>query len=823
MRNEKFLPSSLPANTLQLDLNHYGLKSLQEDFFARVKYLEKVDLSNNEIVYIAEETFINLGFLRFLDLSHNRLTVLTMDTLSGLNKLERLKLDNNNIKAIEFGAFNHLPSIKRIDISDNPLICDCNLAWLLDWLEVAGTRAQCDSPPSLHQVMVRKLKSSQLTCDVPIIPTIGDQRGTKPVIDMEITPHRPQISFAGDSLKLDCHVGLLTNDILIRWFHNSSLLSHSDSTVSITNLPPSKHQARPGHTSQLSVARLEKSHSGNWTCSALIDTGLVQNISVSVAVISSTVLLCPPTVTNTSKGLYHWSATLPSHTATQTCHNSSGPRQASLTHACRQDGVWDVLNDTDCGHVSGVTENLYRFAYMNDSDFDRNTLIQSARQLLEFTGDSVKFRDGMDLVYLSTVLENYLPYLTASSHELAGLLVDIVANTMKMSPDIIYQGQLLGHAASRLIASIANISRIVPAFQHQLNSLSVEGYKVSPSSFAGISCSWISQRPHGRSFHCTENKESLANQAATVLGRVQVPTTLYYQLKLLDRNVNLATHLSFSVFSNSSLFPQVHSKGSDMTVVSSCVLGSTIVAVEPFNLSQPVYVMLRLSARYRGVASVPAVWDSRANSGLGAWQSQYCSLMTARADSSVFSCNRLGHFALLADRKQVGDINTENIQHTFTSNHVDTAVYISIIVSILLLCITICVFTYLYTRIRVTRKLKHALPNFWMSLIFLLVFYSLSTLVTAVPPLCQTVGLLLHYFSLTTCLWLTVISSIIYRKLVNPSDLMKHNTNPYVLNPQVGSELNLYCVNSLNVCCRRRYTWEGVRRRSTGSRWVSTI
>ena len=43
----------------------------------------------------------------------------------------------------------------------------------------------------------------------------------------------------------------------------------------------------------------------------------------------------------------------------------------------------------------------------------------------------------MDIVYLSTVLENYLPYLTASSHELAGLLVDIVRTMKDLSLNVI--------------------------------------------------------------------------------------------------------------------------------------------------------------------------------------------------------------------------------------------------------------------------------------------------------------------------------------------------------------------------------------------------
>ena len=114
-----------------------------------------------------------MGFLKFLDLSYNKLTVLTTNTLSGLHKLERLKINNNQIKTIELGAFDHLPSIKRIDVGDNPLICDCNIAWMLAWLDVVGTKAMCGSPPSLGNTMIKKLKTNDLTCDVPMIPTLG--------------------------------------------------------------------------------------------------------------------------------------------------------------------------------------------------------------------------------------------------------------------------------------------------------------------------------------------------------------------------------------------------------------------------------------------------------------------------------------------------------------------------------------------------------------------------------------------------------------------------------------------------------------------------
>ena len=147
----------------------------------------------------------------------------------------------------------------------------------------------------------------------------------------------------------------------------------------------------------------------------------------------------------------------------------------TVRYTCELTGQWGHLNDSQCAHTSNVTEMLFSFAYMNKSDFDQNSLVlvESARQLLKFTQEAEKFADGMDIVYLSTVLENYVPYL-ASNHELASLLVDIAGNVMRMAPHIVSQGQLFGHAATRLIATIANISRIVPAFHHNRATIAVQ-------------------------------------------------------------------------------------------------------------------------------------------------------------------------------------------------------------------------------------------------------------------------------------------------------------------------------------------------------------
>ena len=153
-------------------------------------------------------------------------------------------------------------------------------------------------------------------------------------------------------------------------------------------------------------------------------------------------------------------------------------------------------------------------------------------------------------------------------------------------------------------------------------------------------------------------------------------------------------------------------------VISSCIIGSTVVAVEAFNLSEPVYVILKLRA---GAAAqpqpVPAWWDPRANTGLGAWQPGYCRMMKARRDRAVFSCHRLGYYALLGDlsskrRPRAGQEDLTSSTHP--------AVYAGTAVALICLVSSVFIFVHLFTSINMTKKLKHSLPNLWLSVTFLL-------------------------------------------------------------------------------------------------------
>ena len=88
--------------------------------------------------------------------------------------------------------------------------------------------------------------------------------------------------------------------------------------------------------------------------------------------------------------------------------------------------------------------------------------------------------------------------------------------------------------------------------------------------------------------------------------------------------------------------------------------------------------------------------------------------------------------------------------------------------------------------------------------------------------LCQVTGMLIHYFTLTSMLWLAIASSIIHHKLVNPTDKPIRHANPYVVNPEVNKNCSVDIIY-FNQFYRKRFMLGLVMEKNTKSQlFVST-
>ena len=194
---------------------------------------------------------------------------------------------------------------------------------------------------------------------------------------------------------------------------------------------------------------------------------------------------------------------------------------------------------------------------------------------------------------------------------------------------ISFTAQKRGFACKRLLGVVKNITSAVSSFKHQSagGGLAIESFQPSPAHFGGLTCTWystdtpsmtvhkIGQRfTPKRVFHCAQSNKTLPSQGKKILASLVVPVTLFQQLKRTNMGDNLdATtrrsqfqSLTFSAYSNSSLFPTVSTGkhgnaekqnrfGADhVDNVDTFVIGATLGGVGNFNLTEePVYVVLR--------------------------------------------------------------------------------------------------------------------------------------------------------------------------------------------------------------------------------------
>ncbi|XP_072043499.1 toll-like receptor 6 [Amphiura filiformis] len=115
--------SQYTQNTIKAILNIFKSHNLQ--------YL---DLHSNSISAIDKEEAMLLGNLTWLDLSYNQLV--SLDNLQNLNHMHTLILSGNKIAVVPesiLSQSNH-QELQTLELENNPLLCDCSVMALREWL-----------------------------------------------------------------------------------------------------------------------------------------------------------------------------------------------------------------------------------------------------------------------------------------------------------------------------------------------------------------------------------------------------------------------------------------------------------------------------------------------------------------------------------------------------------------------------------------------------------------------------------------------------------------------------------------------------------------
>ncbi|XP_047449206.1 adhesion G protein-coupled receptor A3 [Mugil cephalus] len=761
-------PDSFPNRTVTLILNNNKIQELRNGSFFGLSALEKLDLRSNVISRIEPGAFLGLKALKRLDLSNNSIGCLNVDIFKGLASLSRLNLSGNMFSSLAQGTFDSLVSLKALEFQTPYLLCDCNLLWLLRWIKdrnISVRNTKCSYPQSLQGQLITSIRPELLTCDAPLeLPSF------------QLTPSQRQVVFQGDSLPFQCQASFVAEDMQVLWYQNGRMVK-SNATQGIF-IEKRIVQNCSLIASALTISNIQPGFTGNWECRVRTSRGNTTR-TVHIEVLQSSAKYCAPERVSNNKGEFRWPRTFAGITAYLPCNRlpssagtysgSPGEEQRAWRY-CNREGQWAEEDYSRCQFQKDVTRFLY---VINQMPLNESNVVTRARRLLLYTIDAANFSDKMDIIFVAEMIEKFGKFVEKFK-DLGEVMVSMASNLMLADERVLWMAQREAMACSRIIACLQKIAvyRLATAQAFSLTSpnIALEAHAVRANDWNGMTC-MLFQRPSPErtpgqdrqlTFKCnTTSFSSILHKSTIVEASLQLPQSLFTQAALPGQVDDTVYKLHLLGFRNGKFFPSTGNSsqladGGKRRSVAAPVIMAKIDGMSLRVLRTPVNITLRRFAR--GSDAVSACWNFSLAGGHGGWQSDGCRILDHHDNFTTISCNSLGNYGLLMDLSSV-----EYLSPSIQPLH--PVIYATTI--ILLLCLLTIIISYIYHHrsVRVSRKCWHMLVNLCFHICLTCGVFVGGINQTRHSSVCQAVGILLHYSTLATALWVGVTARNIYKQV----------------------------------------------------------
>ena len=174
-------------NITEINLENNQITILPTHGFADLPKFETLHLDNNIIRKIEKEAFKNLPMLKYIfGLENNHIEGnITKDMFVGLDSLTSIEFENNLITSME-NLFTSLPSLVHMSVYDNPLHCDCAIAWMRSLLysnKLSGLGTRCETPKDFEdkQVFSFPAEGCPIPTNTPTPTTTATSTTTRPI------------------------------------------------------------------------------------------------------------------------------------------------------------------------------------------------------------------------------------------------------------------------------------------------------------------------------------------------------------------------------------------------------------------------------------------------------------------------------------------------------------------------------------------------------------------------------------------------------------------------------------------------------------------
>ncbi|CAH2267877.1 jg13008 [Pararge aegeria aegeria] len=745
--------SNLWTDVISLNLSGNVISTLSREL--HLPNLQKLDLSKNQISLIESDAFYNMTSLQRLDLSYNQISNIYKDMFKSLVNLERFILSQNHISVLSMGTFDYLVGLKQLDITDNPLICDCELLWVGDWARNTSVKLvgspKCAFPENMVNKTVRKLR---IFLDLSVCGSV------LPSNTLIVKPNHDQVVFEGDTLVLTCNAPFASVVAMyeLKWDH--PMLEICDVNITNTDM-----QEEGLAETSVFFHNISLYHMGNWTCMYNDQNRIRHNYTVQILVLSKHTQYCKTDHTLGNKGLYSWPQLLLNRTASVPCRSGDG----LAYRYCNGNATWSPANTTQCAYISNITKLLQQFALLNVSLVQYSALNATERLSMlikEKTYPLAEISDPDDVMFIAQAIRNYMQYISEETY-LGSKLLDVISSAMNISAPVMSRAETLYGSCTDMAKAAEEIS---------LYTRNVEAHKI----------------PQSLLYSTTDFGSMLQVKPQDVVVAVYDVASLFPLLPAVDDGP-MRGHRSKDYYGRST-------KREDMNMeITSPVIGFQLAnASLRGELLEPIIATVR-GRSMGGVDGRAATWDPHTRRWTD--NASDCKISHVVSEMIIMSCTKLAYVGLLQN-VETGIYGARTDGARFKVSH--PAIYVGSL--ILIGSVSCATLTYImcYPAIQMAKKSKHALINTWIAIGLLCFLYTLGIYQTEDVKLCQILGLLIHYLSLSCLLWMCVTASNMYKwvtKTHNPVRTPEDDIPPDV--PIQKPILGLYLVGwgiALIVC-----------------------
>ncbi|PIK37897.1 hypothetical protein BSL78_25274 [Apostichopus japonicus] len=184
--------NSLPSKMTTIVF--YGLDNFPVEFLSHAggERLLRLVIRNSNFEYLPANAFANLSSLENVEIHNGSLLSIDKDALNGLGNLTKLEMTRNRLSTLPEGLFQSTPYLGVLNIHENPWSCDCNLKWLIAYIELItiDNLTECVSPTEMSGKVISLLSESDFQCnDVSFSARLTSSSVTKVVT--RIMPSTP--------------------------------------------------------------------------------------------------------------------------------------------------------------------------------------------------------------------------------------------------------------------------------------------------------------------------------------------------------------------------------------------------------------------------------------------------------------------------------------------------------------------------------------------------------------------------------------------------------------------------------------------------------